>query len=83
MGMPGSSEYLQELLSRVSGDLITIGCVMVLANDLYISSIEELFINWTVVLKKMQDNNLSLSAKKDFPKKFYSSWVEMDIWSLC
>ena len=36
MGMPGSSEYLEELLSRVLGDFIQEGFVCKIADDLYI-----------------------------------------------
>ena len=35
MGMPGSSEHLDELLSRVLGDLLQQGKVIKLAYDLY------------------------------------------------
>ena len=66
MGMPGSSEHLDELMFRVLGDLIHEGCVMKIADDLYVggNSVESLQCNWEHVLVKFQDNNLRLSAKK-------------------
>ena len=36
MGMPGSETCLEELMSRVLGDLIQEGCVAKIADDLYI-----------------------------------------------
>ncbi len=66
MGMPGSTEHLDELMFRVLGDLIEEGCVMKIADDLYIggNSITDLLINWERVLIKFQVNNLRLSPKK-------------------
>ena len=48
MGMPGSETCLEELLSRVLGDLIQEGFVAKLADDLYCGgdTIEELLHNW-------------------------------------
>ena len=74
MGMPGSSEYLHELLSRILGDEKTKGWVLIIADDLYIcaNSVDGLLSNWSAVLQKMQSNNLSLSATKTIvcPKSF-------------
>ena len=66
MGMPGSSEYLNELLSRVLGDLMQEGFIIVLADDLYIGgdTVPELFRHWSKVLHRMQQNNISLSPHK-------------------
>lgn len=66
MGLPGSGEYLQELLSRVLGNEMQIGFVMVNADDMYVGgdNIQELISHWTVVLEKMKLNNLKLNSVK-------------------
>ena len=52
MGMPGSETALEELMSRVLGDLLEEGIVAKIADDLYCggNSPEELLQNWTKVL---------------------------------
>ena len=66
MGMPGSSEYLQELMSRVLGDFVQEGFVILLADDINVcgNSEEEVLANWERVLERLSTNNLSLSAAK-------------------
>ena len=66
MGMPGSETCLEELLSRVLGELIQEGVVAKLADDLYCggNSVDDLYHNWTRVLSALQANNLRLSAPK-------------------
>ena len=66
MGMPGSSEHLQELTSRVFGDFVQEGFVLVLADDLHVcgNSIAELYNNWHRVLQRISENNLTLSPSK-------------------
>ncbi|KAK6194705.1 hypothetical protein SNE40_000288 [Patella caerulea] len=66
MGMPGSTEILDELMYRVLGDFIHEGFVIKLADDLYVggSSIQNLLIHWENVLQTMLHNNLRLSASK-------------------
>ena len=66
MGMPGSETCLEELMSRVLGDLVQEGCVAKLADDLYCGadSIENLYKNWSRVLTALNNNNLRLSASK-------------------
>lgn len=66
MGMPGSTEHLDELLSRVLGDLIQQGRAVKLADDLYTggNSIAELLHNWEGILQRFEANNLRLSASK-------------------
>ena len=66
MGMPGAAEWLQELLSRVLGDELEAGFVLINADDMYTggNSIRELLINWSSVLEKMYLNNLKLAAVK-------------------
>lgn len=68
MGMPGSSEYLQELTSRVFGDLMQEGFVTMITDDLFVgaNTITNLLQHWTKVLKRMQENNLTLSASKSY-----------------
>ena len=66
MGMPGSETVLEELLSRVLGDLIQEGFVAKLADDLLVGgdSPSELLTNWSKVLAAIHKNNLGLSASK-------------------
>ena len=66
MGMPGPETCLEELISRVLGDLIQEGIVTKLADDLYCrgNTPEEALSNWSPVLKAQNDNNLRLSARK-------------------
>ena len=66
MGMPGSSEILQELTSRVFGDLLAEGILLILADDLFIggNTIEEMLYRWEVVLQRLSENNLTLSPTK-------------------
>ena len=64
MGMPG--EHLDELMSRVIGDLMHAGKVIKIADDLYTggNSIDELLLNWEHILQRFLKNNLRLSATK-------------------
>ena len=64
--MPGSETALEELLSRVLGDLIQEGVVAKLADDLYCGGNipEDLLINWDCLLSALFHNGLRLSALK-------------------
>eukprot|EP00918_Siedleckia_nematoides_P075562 GHVU01165391.1.p1 GENE.GHVU01165391.1~~GHVU01165391.1.p1 ORF type:complete len:313 (-),score=12.08 GHVU01165391.1:678-1556(-) len=66
MGMPGSETALEELMSRILGDLIQAGTVSKLADDLYCggNSTNELLCNWKKVLQAFQKCNIRLSASK-------------------
>ena len=66
MGMPGSTEYLEELMSRVLGHLQQNGKVAKIHDVLYAfaDSVDELYHVWEEVLLVLSDNNLSLSAEK-------------------
>ena len=66
MGMPGSTEHLDELMSRVLGDLMLEGVVKKIADDLYTGgdTIQELLHNWEKILQRFEANNLRLSASK-------------------
>ena len=66
MGMPGSSEYLHELMSRVLGDFVQEGFVVLIADDIHVcgNSESEILRNWERVLERLSANNLSLSATK-------------------
>ena len=66
--MPGASEYLQEVTSRVFGDFIQEGFLVVVADDMFIggNSIEELIANWLRILQRLRENNLTLSPKKTY-----------------
>ena len=80
MGMPGSETYLEELMSRVLGDLIQEGCVAKIADDLYVggNSPVEVLDNWRRVLALLHKNSLRLSAAKTIicPRKaIVLGWV--------
>lgn len=66
MGMPGSETALEELMSRVLGDLLEEGIVAKIADDLYCggNSPEELLQNWTKVLRALHKCDLRLSVSK-------------------
>ena len=68
MGMPGSSEILQELLSRIFGGEMTEGWILIIADDMYVcaNTPDTLLHNWETVVEKMNRNGLSLSAVKTF-----------------
>ena len=64
MGMPSSTEHLDEVMSRVTGYLMHAGKVIKIADDLYTggNTIDELLINWEHILQRFLKNNLRLSA---------------------
>lgn len=66
MGMPGSTEHLDELMSRVLGELMQEGICVKLADDLYTGgdTLEDLLDNWERILQCFEKNNLRLSAIK-------------------
>lgn len=66
MGMPGSTEHLDTLMTRVLGDLMHEGIVTKIADDLYIGADDpsSLYTNWQRVLEIFKNNNLRLSASK-------------------
>ena len=56
MGMPGSETCLEELMSRVLGDLLQEGCVVKQADDLYVGGKlpEEASQNWSHILAALK-----------------------------
>ena len=66
MGMPGSSETLHELISRVLSDFIHEGFVVTIADDIYVggNTVGELLKYWERVLNRLHQNNLTLLAPK-------------------
>ena len=66
MGLPGSEAALEEVLSRVFGDLIQEGKMIKLADDLYLGShdIDDLLATWEEVLKRLELSGLKLSPDK-------------------
>ena len=68
MGMPGTETALEELLSRVLGELIAAGGVIKIADDLMLGSDtpQNLLKVWSDVLEALQENGLRLSATKTF-----------------
>ena len=66
MGMPGSTEHLDKLMTRVLGDLMEDGIVVKLADNFYTGacSISDLIHIWERILQCFATNNLHLSAGK-------------------
>lgn len=66
MGLPGVEVALEELTCRIFGDLVQLGVMAKVADDIYIggSTIAELHNNFKIVLHRLKDNNLKLSARK-------------------
>ena len=79
MGMPGSIEHMDELMSLILGDLVKNGVTRV-ADDLYTggNTISELLHNWERILQCFEANNLRLSAPKTVicpPSTVILEWV--------
>ena len=66
MGLPGSETALEELTCLVLGDLVRMGIVAKIADDLFIGGAteSELLDNFRVVVHRLRENNLTLSARK-------------------
>ena len=66
MGLPGTEAALEELTCLVLGDLVMLGIVAKIADDLYIGGDTEtqLLDNFRLVLNRLQENSLTLSARK-------------------
>ena len=66
MGMPGSETALEELMSRILGDLIQEGVVAKLADDLYCGSStpEGLLHTWGKVVQAFAKCNMKVSPTK-------------------
>ena len=66
MGMPGSETALEELMSRILGDLIFSGNVTKIADDLYCGadSLDELLKIWESILHALDQCDLRLSPTK-------------------
>ena len=66
MGLKNMAEVLEEVVARVLGDCLAEGYITKIADDLIIGgdSVQELLSNWEAVLKRLSDNNLSLSPEK-------------------
>ena len=79
MGMPGSTEHLDELMSRILGDLVERGIVTRIADDLYTGGnyIADLLYNWEWILQRFEANNLLLSAPKNCGMPYINSnpWI--------
>ena len=66
MGLPGSEAALEELLSRILGDLIREGKMVKIADDIILGSqnVKDLLNTWEELLRRLEENGLKLSAKK-------------------
>ena len=66
MGLPGSEAALDELLSRIFGDIIKEGRMIKMCDDLYVGSntIDSLASTWEEVLERLLKNGLKLSTDK-------------------
>jgi hypothetical protein len=65
-GLPGSSEFLEEMLCAVLGDYVRDGVVAKIADDLNVGgdTVECLFDNWKDVLSVLYHNGLKLKGPK-------------------
>ena len=65
-GLPGSSEWLEELLCLLFGEKVKEGWVAKVADDLYVGgmSIDQLYKNWFEVLVILFKNGLKLKGPK-------------------
>ena len=65
-GLPGSSEWLEELLCLLFGDKVQSGCLCKVADDLFVGGpdLETLFLNWTEVLEILAENGIKLKGIK-------------------
>ena len=65
-GLPGSSEWLEELLCLLFGEKVQEGWVAKVADDLYVGgmTIEQLFQNWSEVLEILFKNGMNLKGPK-------------------
>ena len=68
MGMPGSSEYLQELLQRICGDFLKEGFLLLNHDDMFVGgdSIQSLLSHWYRLLLRLRENNITLSPSKTY-----------------
>ena len=81
-GLPGSSEWLEELLSLLFGKLVQEGWVAKVADDLFVGgdTVEQLFDNWGKVLNILFQNGLKLKAIKTFINPIHIQMLGWD-WS--
>ncbi len=65
-GLPGSSEFLEEMLCAVLGEFVKQGIVAKIADDLNIGgdTVDSLYHNWMNVLEALFRNGLKLKAPK-------------------
>ena len=68
MGLKNMAEYLEEIVSRVLGDCLAEGILAKISDDLIVgaNTTEELASNWSKVLQRLHEHNLTLSADKTF-----------------
>ena len=66
MGLPGVEVALEELTALILGDLVHLGAVAKVADDIFIGgrTVEELLSNFRLVLHRLLENNIRLSARK-------------------
>ena len=81
-GLPGSSEWLEELLSLLFGSMVQEGWVAKVADDLYVGgdTVEQLHHNWGQVLNILHQNGLKLKAVKTFINPIHIQMLGWD-WS--
>ena len=81
-GLPGSSEWLEELLSLLFGSLVQEGWVAKVADDMYVGgdTVEQLHHNWGQVLNILYQNGLKLKAVKTFINPIHIQMLGWD-WS--
>ena len=67
-GLPGSSEWLEELLCLLFGEMVQRGVLGKVADDLYVGgqTLRQLCDNWIEVLRTLLKNGLKLKGVKTF-----------------
>ena len=65
-GLPGSSEWLEELMCLLFGDLVQEGKVAKVADDMFIGgkTVDDLYGNWSAVLEILRKNGMKLKPPK-------------------
>ena len=66
MGLRNMAEYLEELVAHVLEELIAEGVLTKDADDIYVGgmTVKEVLVTWERLLRKLHENNLSLSSDK-------------------
>ena len=82
-GMPGSKTALEELMSRVLGDLLKEDIVAKIADDLYRggNSLDQLLLNWKNVLQALHKCDLRIQNDRQ-PSVHNDTRLGLELWHL-